>query len=207
MCQRPHRLDRFDVGFDLYEAHDALRLILADLQDGEYQTLADLGALRVTLAHLLDHLCLAWHRRNLAASEWADQSQEAFEAMSSAVPNWESRFKLVDEGTTHDQIAPLLCRRMRLSVPTIEMYLRAAESALGALLSELDYAGSEQLASRFTPILQNICLAWHLAFLTLEEVSSLAPTTIDQISSWIPHLNWDTRLIPQDANPLETFQS
>jgi hypothetical protein len=209
MCQRPQRLERFIVGFELHEAQDALLAILAELQDGEYQTLADMGGLRVTLAHVLDHLCRSWHGRNLAVTEWADQSQEAFDAMSSTVPNWEGRFQLIDGATTHDQIAPLLRRRLRLSVPTIEMYLRATESALHALVTalaadELDYVSTEQLASRFTPILQSICLAWHLAFLTLEEVSSLASTTINEISSWVPQLNWNARLVPQGADPLKT---
>jgi hypothetical protein len=198
----------FNIAFDLTEAREELGSILADLENGQYRTLGDAGGLMVMLAHALDHLCRAWHRRNQDASQRADQSQEAFEAMSSAVPNWEHRFKLVDGGTTHEAVAPLLRGRTRLNVLTIEKYVSAAESALCELLAgldggEIDYTNHDALASRFVPVLQNICLAWHLAFLTPTEVSSLAPAITEEMSYWVPPLNWNTRLISQDARPTE----
>jgi hypothetical protein len=55
--------------------------------DEEVSVIVDFG-------HILEHMNLAWHYRKMSLEDWAAQSQDRFEELCDAIPNY-FNFKLV----------------------------------------------------------------------------------------------------------------
>jgi hypothetical protein len=199
---------RFEMGFCLGEALEALESVLKELAGGLYREASDEMALLNDLSFVVNKLCLAWHRRNSVIEDINRRSQGDYEAMTSKIPNWGGHFEMVEAGVAHDDIAPFVRRRMLLDAQTIHKYLWSAEVALRDLIESIEagtvnLAESDSLANHFKRILLNLCLAWHLRCMAPAEVSALGPTTLSELAHWIPPWQWmNIRLIPQDASPI-----
>ena len=88
MSNRDETINRYTVAFQLNEAFQAIEFTLREIGRGDD---AD-PALWVFLGDILDHLCLAWHRRRLGPDEVMNESQEDYELKTVSVPNWGSDF-------------------------------------------------------------------------------------------------------------------
>jgi hypothetical protein len=206
MQNRHDKIDRHTMGFQLNEALLAVIALLRDLEAGKYRRGPDEWGLAVSLTFIVDHLCLAWHQRWMGPDEVMKESQEERDLRAVSVPNWGGRFKLVDIAHVHAGIDSSVRRRGTLNASTIGTYLRAAEVALRDLAAkiaagDLDYCETESLGNGFEPILRNICLAWHLRYLSPTEVSSLDPMTIQDLAGWLPPWQWNTRVVSMEEAP------
>jgi hypothetical protein len=201
---------RFEIGASLGEALQALNGTLRDLSEGKYHVASDEMHLLIDLSLVLNKLCVAWHRRTSTYDEVVRESQEDYEAMTTKIPDWGGRFTMVESGVMHGGIPNSVYCRMSMDTQTIGDYLRAAEVALRDLMEmiervKFDPSDIDSLGSQFAPVLSNLCLAWHLRYLTPAEVSALEATTIDEIGHWIPPWQWlNVRLIPQDMSAFGT---
>ena len=63
---------------------------------------------------------------------------------------------------------------------------------------QFDSCDIASLGSRFEPTLQNLCLAWHLKYLSGAEISSLDPSARKELGWWLPPWQWNVRLVPLD---------
>jgi hypothetical protein len=194
MCNHGADFSRYAVAFQLNEASEAIRSTLRD-EDAD-------PAIWVFLAEILGHLCLAWHRKRLGPDEVTKESQGEYELKSVSVPNWGERFQLVGFAASHPAVDPRLSRR-KVDQDTVRGYLRAAEEALQSLVREVesdqfDPRDVSSLGNEFATILHNLCLAWHLRYLSGPEISSLDPTAIEELGWWLPPWQWNLRLVPAD---------
>jgi hypothetical protein len=204
MCNQAEAINHYTMAFQLNEASESIHSILMDIERGED---AD-AAMWVSLADILGHLCLAWHRRRMGPDRVMKENQEEYEQRAVSIPNWGNSFQLVELAASHPAIAHCMSRR-RINQDTVCRYLRAAESELQHLMGkiesgECDSGDISVLGSRFGPILHNLCLAWHLRYLNSVEVCSLAPTAIQEIGCWLPKWQWNLCLIPLDQEVTET---
>ena len=198
MCNQAEAINRYTVAFQLNEALEAIRFTLRDTETDEDAN----PAIWVFLADILGHLCLAWHRRRMGPDELMRESQEEFELKTVSVPNWGGHFRLVEIATSHPSI-DLRLSRQKIDKDTICTYLRAAEAALQNLMGKVESGQFDSceislLGNEFEPILRNLCLAWHLKYLSSEEISSLDPAAIKELGSWLPpwQLDLSLHLIP-----------
>ena len=120
MCSRGAIINRYTMAFHLNEAMEAIHAALRN-EDAD-------PAIWVSLAEILSHVCLAWHRRRLGPDEVAKESQEEYELKAVSVPNWGGRFRLVEFAASHPAIDPRLSRR-KIDRDTVFTYLHAAEVA------------------------------------------------------------------------------
>jgi len=202
------RYNKFTIGWQLSKALAAL--ISADSKVDEYSEWTDEIRLGINLGFAIGKLCLAWHGRSVSPEEDIWETQDEFEILSSSVPNWGGRFKLVDAGALYAGIDPSVQRRRVLNKNTIHAYLRAAEAALrdfaGAVdAGGFDYCEAATLGSGFEPILHRLCLAWYLRYLDAAEISSLDPAVIEDLESWLPPSYWSPafRLVSLEESPGE----
>jgi len=196
MSDKTETINRHTVAFQLNEALEAIDSTIRSMERGR---VADL-AIWVLLGEVLDHLCLAWHRKRLHPEEVMQESQEDYELKAVSVPNWAERFRLVDLATTHPAIDPRLSHR-KIAGDTVCTYLRTAEMPLRNLIrkigsGEFDSCEVESLGDEFVPILRSLCLAWHLRNLSDVEICSLDRRVINEVGSWLPRWKWDYRLVP-----------
>ncbi len=75
------------VHFQLSEALADLQRIVAELDDGRMGP-DDTPELAVWLGQVLDHICKAWHARDLTLEQMAAVTQAVHERMCSTVPNF-----------------------------------------------------------------------------------------------------------------------
>jgi hypothetical protein len=202
MCNPGDTFNRYTVAFQLNEALEAIGATLHHASEGEYQDVADEWGFVVRLGDILDHLCLAWHQRRMGPDEVTKESQEEYELKTVSVPNWGGRFRLVEIAASHPAIDARLSRQ-KIDQDTIRTYLRAAEMALQNLMGKVesglfDSCDVSSLGNEFEPILSNLCLAWHLRYLSGEEISSLDPAAIKELGWWLPPWQWNLRLIPSE---------
>jgi hypothetical protein len=202
MCNQNNIVNRYTVAFQLNEALEAIVATLHCASEGEYREFTDEWGFVVRLGDILDHLCLAWHRKRLGPHDVTKESQEEYELKTVSVPNWGERFRLVEIAALHPAIAPRLSRQ-KIDQDTIRTYLRAAEAALQNLMGKVesgqfDSCDVSLLGNEFEPILRNLCLAWHLRYLSGAEISSLDPTAIKELGWWLPPWQWNLRLIPSE---------
>jgi len=198
MCDHNAIIDRYTVAHQLNEALNAIEFMRKDVENGED---AD-PAMWIFLASILDNLCLAWHRRFYGPDDIRKESQEDFELKTVSVPNWGGRFQLVEIAASHPAV-DLQLSRQKIDQDTVFAYLHAAEDALTNLLSKVenglfDSCGTMSLGSGFEPILENLCLAWHLRYLSCMEISKMDPTAKMELASWLPRWQWNLRLIPAE---------
>jgi len=196
-------INRYTVAFQLNEALQAIAFTLQEIEHGKDTD----PAIWVFLGDILNHLCLAWHRRRFGPDEVAQESREEYERRSVSVPNWGGRFRLVEFTASHAAVAPHLPRR-KIDRSTAGKYLREAEVTLQNLVGkieagQLDVCDTSTLADNFEPVLCNLCLAWHLRYSSGEEISSLDPSAINELRSWMPPWQWNIHLIPAREEPTD----
>jgi hypothetical protein len=75
------------VHFQLNEALEHLRAVVAELDDGRMQS-DDAPGLAVDLSHILHHVCSAWNSKDMSLLQRAALSQEEFERLGNTVPNF-----------------------------------------------------------------------------------------------------------------------
>ena len=75
---------------EVIQDSDSLRSDLLTQEIDDYMGTA------VFLAHVLNHLCLAWHQRNMEMHISMSLSQEEYEQLSYRIPNWEGKFRLIE---------------------------------------------------------------------------------------------------------------
>jgi hypothetical protein len=194
MCSRGAIINRYTMAFQLNEALEAIQAALTN-EDAD-------PAIWVSLAEILGHVCVAWHRRRLGPGEVAKESQEEYELKAVSVPNWGGRFRLVEFSAAHPAIAPRLSRR-KIDRETVCTYLRAAQVALQTLMGQVesgqfDSCDIASLENEFELILQNLCLAWHLRYLSGAEISSLDPAARKELGWWLPPWQGNLRFVPPD---------
>jgi hypothetical protein len=198
MYNQAATINRNTVAFQLNEAIEAIESTLGDIAEDTDP------AIWVCLADILGHLCLAWHRKQIGPDEVMKESQEEFELKKVSVPNWGMHFQLVEITASHPAIDPRLSRP-KINQDTIYAYLHAAEETLQNLMGKIesDQLNSSNLSlfgNEFEPILHNLCLAWHLKYLSGEEISLLDPTAVNELGWWLPTWQWNLHLIPMDSN-------
>jgi hypothetical protein len=196
VCNQYKSINRDTVAFQLNEALEAIESTLKYIASGEDANPASW----VFLAEILGHLCLAWHRKQIGPDEVMKESQEEFELKIVSVPNWGDHFRLVDITASHPAIDPRFSRQ-NINQDTICTYLFAAKAALQNLMGkvesgQLDSCNLSSFGNEFEPILHNLCLAWHLRYLSGDEISSLDPTAVKELGWWLPPWQWNFRLIP-----------
>jgi hypothetical protein len=174
----------------------AIAFSLREIEHGEDKD----PAMWVLLGNILDHLCLAWHRRRLGPDEVLQENQEDYERKAVSVPNWGEQFQLVEFTALHPSIEQLVSHRI-IDRKTVGKYLRDGEAALQNLMGkietgQLDACDTTTLADYFKPILYKLCLAWHLRFLSSADVSSLDPKVINDLGFWMPPWQWNLHLVP-----------
>ncbi|MBI1369798.1 MAG: hypothetical protein GC162_14225 [Planctomycetes bacterium] len=81
--------------FHLHEIASDIPGLIAEIEQGRYDEDGDLSY-EVALAHLLDHLSLAWHQSRMTDNEVAQLSQEQFEQLCTAIPRLQLDMRLVD---------------------------------------------------------------------------------------------------------------
>src|ERR1019366_5774632 len=108
---------------------------LMELDASEFRESSDEAGLAVMLAHIVDHLCLAWHRRWTRYEDKAAVTHDDWNTMSSAIPNWDSQFVLKEQGIEYPVVGGIKWHGDALDQSTILKYLRAAEVALRELRS------------------------------------------------------------------------
>lgn len=187
------------VAFQLNEALHAIHSARSRLRDEHTEP-----AIWVYLADILNHLCLAWHRKRLGPDELTRESQQQYELKSISVPNWGGRFRLVRFAASHPAI-DLQLSRGKIQRNTVDSYLGAAEAALHKLMREVETGrfyscDTSLLGQEFECILHNLCLAWHLRFLSSDDISSLDGTGINELACWLPAWQWNLRLVPPDED-------
>lgn len=198
-------INRSTVAFQLNEALESIH--------STHSTLRGEGAepaIWVSLADILGHLCLAWHRKRLGPDEVTKESQEEYELKSDSVPNWGGRFRLVGLAASHPAIDFRLSRG-KIDRDTVGTYLRAAEAALQNLMRDVETGQFDSrdislLEAGFEPILRSLCLAWHLRYLSSDEISSLDPTAVNELGWWLPPWQWNLRLVPPDEEVEKTAE-
>lgn len=198
MRNQPENINRHTVAFQLNEALETVGSTVRDACNGLYLEDALGAELAVMLGHILGHLCQAWHRRQMGPDDVVKESLEEFNLNATSVPNWGGHFQLVETATSHPAIDFFLSRQ-KIDVDTMCVYLLAAEVALQALIEKIDSGQFDScdislLGNEFELVLCNLCLAWHLRYLSGDEVSSLDPTIIDELRSWLPSWQWNLRL-------------
>lgn len=192
----PHdTLDRHTVAFRLNEAVVAISSTLAVIESA----VDDDPAMWVCLSHILDSLCLAWHRRMRGAGEVAKETQEDFERQTVAVPNWIGRFHMVDFNEA-SHVMDLHLERSTIVRRTVLRYLRAAKSDVQKLLRyldshEFDPRDDALLEKGLASTLGNLCLAWHLRHLRDDEIAAVAPSALTEVSSWLPPWQPNVKLV------------
>ena len=92
------------IAGDLSEAALHLQELVAEIRSGKIQDRDD-PAVEVVLGHVLDHICYAWNARELSGDEKFKLSQEEYEDMASAVPNFQLNRRLM-EGTWIEKNQP-----------------------------------------------------------------------------------------------------
>ncbi|GAB6188232.1 hypothetical protein JCM17478_37340 [Thermopirellula anaerolimosa] len=194
MCGDATMINRNTVAFQLNEALDAIRSAQRH-EDPD-------PAIWVSLAEVVAHLCLAWHRRRLGPHELIKETQEQFEVKSTSVPNWGGQFRLVGFTASHPAIDRQSARGT-IDQETVRAYLKAAEAALEGLMRDVlagrfDSCDISVLEREFEKVLRNLCLAWHLRYLRSEEVASLDPMAIWELGYWLPPWQWNLRLVAPD---------
>lgn len=151
----------------------------------------------IPIYHVLDHLCLAWHRRAMPISEIMDQSFDEFESLTYQIPNWEGRFTLVE--------MPLVLRTSSNTTITFDSEFDCA-SLVGEIgpaqksLQEVcrsDYAWTtvdefdRTLEHSLAELLSGICRGWHLSHVRASDRPSLSSTDLAEVSNSVPI--WDAR--------------
>jgi len=91
--------------------------------------------------------------------------------------------------------------RQEINRETVCACLRAAQAAVQALMAEFESGRFDSydmflLGDEFEPVLRNLCLAWYLRYLSAAEISSLDPTSLQELGSWLPSWQWNYRVIP-----------
>lgn len=81
--------------FHLHEIATDIPHFIAEIEQGRYDDEGDLS-LEVALAHLMDHLSLAWHQSRMTDDEVDRLSQEQFEQLCTAIPRLQLDMRLVD---------------------------------------------------------------------------------------------------------------
>ena len=195
MCNRPPIINRYTVAFHLNEALDGIHAALRD-EDPD-------PVMWIDLAFILGHLCLAWHKRRFGPNEvMEEETQEEFELRARSVPNWGGRFRLVELFERPPGI-DLRLSRHEIDRETVRTYLNSAEAAVQDLIrrvvaGDFDAGDISLLGREFEKVLTKLCLAWHLRYLTAEEIASLDPTAIKELEYLLPRWEWDLRLVPPE---------
>ncbi len=192
-------IDRYTVGLDLAEALDSLCSAEKQLAAGEYSGEGGDGGMIVDLSHTLSHLCLAWHRRKMEPEETMTETQEEYEEKAVTIPNWGHQFSLTEYWESHHDVNQY--QHDNIMPRTVSKYLSTAKKSLQNFLTFVDKGQYDQceassFSGAFVPIVKNLCLAWHLRYLTLDEVTHLDSVTIAEIGTWLPKWQWDYRLCP-----------
>jgi hypothetical protein len=117
---------------------------------------------------------------------------------------------LVGITASHPAIDPRLSRQ-QIDRDTVFTYLRAAEVALLIFMSavesgQFNSCDISSFGSGFEPVLRNLCLARHLRYLSGAEISSLDPTAIKELESWLPPWQPNLRLISPDEEVAKTTE-
>ena len=73
--------------FQLNEAKIHLEETLARLNETASEECGEVS-LAVNLGHILDHICIAWHTRNMSFDEASAMTQQDFERLINEVPNF-----------------------------------------------------------------------------------------------------------------------
>jgi hypothetical protein len=76
-----------NVEFQLRESVEALQTCLQEIQSGSLSAQNESG-LSEHLARALDHICLAWHSRDLATHEVGHMSRTDIDRWIQTVPNF-----------------------------------------------------------------------------------------------------------------------
>jgi hypothetical protein len=82
--------------FELSEASEHLNEVVAQLQDSRIGPYGS-PELAVELGHILDHICFAWHTRDISWDELSNLSQGRFEELTNTVPNFHGDRVIGDE--------------------------------------------------------------------------------------------------------------
>lgn len=190
-------INRVAVAFQLNEALKAIHWTQSALRSED----PDL-ALWVDFADILNHLCLAWHRKRWGPEEVMKQSQDDYELQADSIPNWGGRFQLVDWVVSLPTV-DLRVSRGTINPETVATYLTVAEAALQNLIRDIatdqsDHYDTSVLETQCELILRKLCLAWHLRHLTSVEISLLEPKVLQQLEGWVPPWDPTFRLVSRD---------
>ena len=159
------------------------------------------AGIAVYLEHVLDHLCRSWHRRRATMNELESESQEHFELLCQSVPNWESRFSLVEiPYTLNYDTESRIIFNAEFGPASLSSELIEARRPLEALLSEASHAefstNEVALEHALAELLSGICRGWHLSHIEPEDVPLLNAERLTRISGAIPHWNWFRKIVP-----------
>ena len=196
MYSQDQTVNWITVGFEVNEAIDAVHSAREFVQSDEFDDDGDM-ALSVCLCHVLDHLCLAWNRKTMGADERMEQSQEQYEEMTFNIPNWTGRFRLV--GLKELETGPRDIE-MPLNRDAISHYLTLGEKELQELSDSMDPepvdSGSlTRLEQGLAIVLQRICLAWHVQYMSVVEVEQMESDAESELASIVPWRDFGYRLI------------
>ena len=195
MCDHTKTINSFMMAFPLGEALDATGFTIRDLSAGKYSGASGDAGLAIGLAHILGNICVAWHRKMMVPDEVLSESQAEYEEKIISIPNWGGSFQLVDNTTSHPAIDFQL-HRQEIAQDTVNKYLCTIEVALRSLVDKVEHGQFDKycvksLSLEFEPLLRNLCLAWHLRYVSNEEAAFLDPAVVTEIGTWLPCWEWD----------------
>jgi hypothetical protein len=75
------------IHFELNEASIHLANLVTEIRDGTIEP-DNTPALAIDLAHIMDHLCLAWNCKDMTHEQMDALTQEEFEQLCNTVPNF-----------------------------------------------------------------------------------------------------------------------
>ena len=88
-------MNRHRAIWQLTELADHLKTVVSEIESGRYDVDGDLSY-QVALAHLMDHLVLAWHYAQMPDEQIDALTQEQFEQLTDAIPKLGIEQRLVE---------------------------------------------------------------------------------------------------------------
>jgi len=74
--------------FQLHEIQNSIKRVIEEIETGCYDDDSEDISYAIELAHLMDHLVLAWHYSRMTNEEIDSVSQDRFERLTCAIPKF-----------------------------------------------------------------------------------------------------------------------